>query len=111
MATDEWGRDPGVRKMRVIFGKLEQAQGKFLEESRLSPFDARLKGWRRAALKRFESCWIRGMDKGMNITDDEAADLYVTCLAQVVRKGGVELPSSAHAENERIMQLMETDSQ
>jgi len=38
MTGDEWGRDPGVQRMRRIFGKIEKAQGNFFRVSGLSSF-------------------------------------------------------------------------
>ncbi|MFZ0449798.1 MAG: hypothetical protein WAL98_11210 [Desulfatiglandaceae bacterium] len=109
MIVDDWGRDPGVQRMRSIFGKAEEAQSGFLGDSALSPFDKRLKDWRRESLRSFEHYWGRAVQRGSDLSDEEVAALYVACLALVIQKSGVKIPSSYGLKDEKIIRLMETD--
>ncbi len=109
MVADEWGRDPGVQRMRSVFGKTEEAQSGFLGDSSLSPFDERLKDWRREALRSFEHYWCRAVRKGINLSDEEVAVLYVACLAQVIQRSGVKITSPVLPKDRKILRLMETD--
>ncbi len=109
MVADEWGRDPGVQRMRSVFGKIEEAQSGFLGDSALSPVDERLKAWRREALKSFEHHLSRAVRKGMDLSDNEIAVLYVTCLAHVIQRNGVKIPSAFRLKDEKIVRLMEAD--
>ncbi len=111
MIGDKWGRDPGVQRMRVIFGKIEQAQNEFLSVSGVWAFDERLRDWRRAALTHFEHSWGQAARKGVTLSDDEVAVLYVTCLARTIQRGGVKIPSLVNLEHEKIDRLLETDLQ
>lgn len=110
MVADEWGRDPGVQRMRSVFGKIEEVQSGFLRDAELSPLDKRLKDWRRQALKSFEHHWGRVVRKGMDLSDNEVAVLYVACLAHVIQRSGVKIPTSAFPKDKKILRLMETDS-
>ena len=105
--NDDWGRDPGVRRMRGLFGKLEEAQKGFLEDSSLSPLDERLKVWRREALKSFEGCWSSAVRKGIALSDRDAALLYVTCLSGIIQKSGVKIPSWTPPANKTISRILE----
>jgi hypothetical protein len=109
MVADDWERSPGVLRMRSVFGKTEEARSRFLGDLALSPFDERMKGWRREALKSFEYYWGRAVRKGMDLSDEEIALLYVTCLAHVIQRSGVKTPSSLPLKDKKVSRLMEKD--
>jgi hypothetical protein len=109
MVVDDWGRSPGVQRMRSVFGKTEEAQSRFLGDLALSPFDERMMDWRREAVKSFEYYWSRAVRNHMDLSDEEIAVLYVTCLARAIQRGGVKTPSSLHLKEKKIIRLMETD--
>jgi hypothetical protein len=109
MIADEWGRDPGVRRMRRFFQKMEEAQSGFLKDSSLSLLDERLKDWRREALKSFEDHRGRAARKGIPLSDQDAALLYVTCLSHVIQRSGVKLLSAIRPSDEKISRFLEAD--
>jgi len=95
---DDWGRDPGVRRLREVFAAMEEGHRAFLARTGLSAFDPRLRGWRARALVLFERTWARDVQAGGR---RGVADVYVTCLEEVLAADGVRFPEQARAEAPR----------
>lgn len=89
--TDDWGRDPAVRGMREVFGRMETGQRELLGRLGVSPREPRLRRWRDEARRAFERSWARAVRAGRGSAEDAAA-LYVRCLARVLADGGVAVP-------------------
>lgn len=103
---DDWGRDPSVQSMRRIFAYLEMAQKELLERLNISSFDARLRQWREEAQVLFEKTWPLASQRGIVVTEDDTAFLYLHCLARVLRLSGVEVPSKALPTDEKIFRFL-----
>jgi hypothetical protein len=86
---DKWERDPGVRTMRRIFGRMEEAQRGFLSSLGIDSHEPRLRGWREKALSRFERCWRIAASRGMKITEERMAAVYIHCLAAQMNLDGM----------------------
>lgn len=92
---DDWGRDPAVRSMRRIFGRMEETQKKLLSVLSLSPLDPRLRLWRRSALRLFEEAWARAAKQGIGMEEQRLGDIYTYCFAEVMGKEGMAIPAEA----------------
>ena len=97
--SDDWGRDPSIRMMRQIFGRMEKTQGQLLDSLGISSFDDRLRGWRKTARELFEQSWAKATQSGMMIDKEEAADIYINGLAKVLRLDGVDIPFEILPDN------------
>lgn len=92
--TDEWGRDPGVKRIRVIFGCMEEAQKSLLSNLAIDPYDQRLRGWRQRALSHFEQSWKIAASKGLKIDGQSASVIYLHCLAGQMSLDGIQVEPS-----------------
>ena len=90
--TDDWGRDPSVKRMRRVFRAMEEAQQSLLERLHVSPFDARLRSWRERARMAFEATYARGARAGPPATEKETADLYIRSFRKILVSDGMEVP-------------------
>jgi hypothetical protein len=107
MDEDEWGRDPAVAGMRSVFAAVEAAQNRFLDGLGLSRNDKRLRLWRKMALHLFEQSRVVAARRRMPLAEKDAADLYVCCLAKVLRTRGIEAPPHSMPDNPAVMRLLE----
>jgi hypothetical protein len=107
MDSDEFGCDPAVRSMRGVFARMEKLQQEMLEAAKLLPLDRRLRVWREQALQLFEQAWARAGRQGLTKTEEEAALLYVLCLARILERGRIRLPPSALPRNEALEQVIQ----
>ncbi len=107
MDEDEWGRDPSVRSMRSAFAAIEAAQNRFLDGLGVGRTDKRLRQWRKMALHLFEQGWAVAARRGMPLTERDAADLYLCCLAKVLGTRGIEVPHLCLPDNPAVMRLLE----
>lgn len=107
MEVDDWGRDPAVQGMRRVFAAAESAQGRLLKELNISPFDKRLRQWRKMALRVFEQNWARAARYGNALTEKDVGDLYAHCLARVLGTKGAPVPKEALPGNRTIEGLLE----
>jgi hypothetical protein len=94
-SVDNWGRDPQVRMMRSVFANMEVSQSRLLRVAGVSPFDERLGGWRRAALRMFEQEWTERSRQGEPMAEEDVARVYGECLIRVLTKDGISLPDDA----------------
>jgi len=90
--SDDWGRDPSVRMMRRIFGRMETAQELLLEGLNISPFDVRLRRWRGRARELFEEALAKGARSGVIVDEDKACDIYINALSQIMSADGINIP-------------------
>ncbi len=102
---DEWGRDPSVLRMRQVFSYMEAAQIELLKQLRISQLDSRLGRAREIAKGFFERAWALSVSRGMDIGEEEAAVLYIHCLAESLRKCGVEVSAEVLPDDERLSAL------
>ena len=103
---DSWGKDPSVRIMRGVFSRMEEAQGELLKHMCIEPLDARLKNWRENALKCFERTWIHGANRGIHLSEEKAAAIYVHCLARAMVSEGISVPREVLPKDEDIEMLL-----
>ncbi len=106
MDEDEWGRDPTVAGVRSVFAAIETAQNRFLEGLGVSPLDERLRPWRKMALHLFEQGSAAAARRGMPLSEKDAADLYVYCLAKVLGTRGIEAPRRCLPDNPAMIDLL-----
>ena len=107
MATaDEWGRDPSVQIMRQIFRHMELAQRALLGNVNISPFDMRLKGWRKTALNSLEQSWAQANHHNMILNEKKIAAIYIHCLARAMGAAGITIPSDSLPHDAEIEMLL-----
>lgn len=101
--SDEWGRDPAVKIMRLVFRQMEAASNDFLKSQGISPLDIRLRPWRERARGIFERAWATAARKGMETSGERAGMVYVACLARLMAAEGVEVDMKTLKEGEQIL--------
>jgi hypothetical protein len=102
---DEWGHDPSVQSMRRVFSSMEEAQRELLSCLNISVLDRRLRRSREQALELFERTWFKATRRGM-MGEEDAAPLYLHCLAQSLRSTGVEVPEELLPRDEKVIHLL-----
>jgi len=90
--ADEWGRDPAVRAMRKVFRGMEDAQGEFFSRMGIHRYDPRIRLWREKALVLFEGEISPANNSGLTVNEEIASNIYVKCLARVMKAQGMEIP-------------------
>jgi hypothetical protein len=105
-ATDEFGRDPQVRYLRLVFARIETAQKGFLEQLGVLPFDERLKRAREGALHLFERGWMISNREGIQLSEEELGLLYLACLARMLKSRGTIIPERLEPSGETIRGIM-----
>ena len=103
---DEWGHDPSVRSMRRVFSFMEEAQHGLLFRLNISFFDKRLRSIREKALGLFEQVWPLAMRQRMISSEQDAAPLYIYCLARALGSAGVEVPEALFPADEKMIQFL-----
>jgi hypothetical protein len=103
--TDEWGKDPSVQRMRVVFSHMEEGYRKLLKEMGISFYDERLPRARDAARALFEKAWSLGQSRGMDLDDDAIAGLYMHLLAWALGSAGAKVSPGALPDDERLKAL------
>jgi hypothetical protein len=96
---DEWGRDPSVHAMRGVFGLMESFQDRFIEQAGIDRYDSRLRAWRERAKRGFEQSRAKAAGNRIQLRPEQAAALYLQCLADVMRADGVLIPNDALVAN------------
>jgi hypothetical protein len=109
--SDDWGSNPAVQTMRRVFGHMEEAQRSFLTSVGIDPHDLRLRGWREKALPRFERCWRVAARKGLKMTEQRAALVYIHCLAAEMNQDGVPTESDLLSPDGEIQALVREASE
>ena len=103
---DDWSHDPSVQSMRRIFAYMETAQKKLLGRLNISPLDTRLQRWREEAQVLFERTWPFASRKGITGSEDDAASLYLHCLARILRLSGIEVTNEALPSDDKILRFL-----
>jgi len=106
LTGDEWGRDPSVQAFRRIFGRMEEAQFRFLEKLNLSPIDPRLRKWREQARYLFEGACREADRMGIFLDEDRMASLYVRCLQNRLERSGLEVPEECLSPDPDVEKLV-----
>jgi hypothetical protein len=104
---DAWGADPSVRRMRRLFGRMELAQNRMLEQLKILPLDRRLRPVREAAKDVFEKTWALAGRRGLNLGENEVVEIYVHCLSRALGTAGVEVPEEVLTVDRRLSDLVE----
>ncbi len=104
---DDWGSDPSVRKMRSVFSHMEVEQNKLLKELGVSLLDKRLRSVREEARDVFERAWSLANSRGLNMDEVEIVGLYMRCLAWVLRKTGIQVPTKGLPCEENLNVLLQ----
>jgi hypothetical protein len=104
-AQDEaFARDPQVQALRRVFAALERAQGEYLARAGVDPLEPALRRWRARTRALFTRLWGQALARGLAQEPEEAAELYLACLARVLEREGVEAPEvELPAELARLM--------
>ncbi len=105
-SEDEWAHDPSIQSMRRVFSLMEEAQHEFLGHLDISFLDKRLRGVREKALKLFEQAWPLLIRKGMIMSEEDGASVYLHCLARALSSAGVEVPKKWLPGDEKIMRFL-----
>ena len=100
--TDQWGKDPAVQRMRILFSAMEDVFRLWVGRAAITPFDPRLPGIRLAARDLFESILPRTMTRNRWPEAAAAADLYRACLAAAMARHGVTAPADMRPDDQRI---------
>ena len=103
---DDWDQDPAVQSMRRVFAHMETAQGKLLGRLNISPYDDRLRRWREEARPLFERTCALAAKRGVVMSEENAASIYLHCLGQTLSLDGVEGPSDALPSDEGIISFL-----
>lgn len=90
--ADEWGRDPAVRAMRKVFKGMENAQGELFSRMGIHRYDPRIRLWREKALALFEDAFSRANNNGLIVSENTSSNIYLQCLARVMKAQGMEIP-------------------
>jgi len=106
---DEWGHDPSVQSMRRVFSHMEKAQNELLRILKISSFDQRLRRGCEQARKLFERVWPLAARKGIAESEEDAALLYVHCLANVLSLNGISVPSEVLPQHEKISSFLKEE--
>jgi hypothetical protein len=92
--------------MRQVFAHMEMAQRELLGRLDISPYDSRLRRWRKEAHELFERAYALAAKEGIMMGKESAASIYLNCLRQMLRRDGVEVPDGALPGNQGIISLV-----
>lgn len=109
MTGGEWEKDPGVLFMRRVFSAIEARQAEFLDRVNILRTDRGLRSARTMALRLFEQTWAGAANRGVRLGEEDAADLYVHCLAKVLHTRGIVVPVGSLHAGDVIKRLIEED--
>ena len=108
MDIDEFGRDPQVLGTRRVFAGMEAAQQRLLAKLNVAPFDPPLRRWREKAFSLFQRAWAMGARKGMRLSEEDLAAVYVHCMVRVIsQEKGLPLEAGPLPGVSSIVQLVE----
>ncbi|OPY64512.1 MAG: hypothetical protein A4E62_02846 [Syntrophorhabdus sp. PtaU1.Bin002] len=104
---DQFGRDPQVRYLRGVFGRMEKMQRELLQQAGVPPVDYRLRRVREAALNSFEKAWVIASRRGdIGRDEEEIATIYIHCLAKILSANRIHIPPEALPANEKISEVL-----
>lgn len=101
--VDDWGIDPSIQRMRIVFSRMEIVQKNLIGKLKISPFDPRLRNIREKAKIVFEKVWYNTDLERFNLTDDNTPEkIYSGCLAWSFINAGIEVPAAFLPSDKRI---------
>ena len=103
---DDWGEDPSVQSMRRVFAHMETAQEELLGRLSISPYDNRLRRWREEARTFFDRACALTTKRGIVLSEEYLASIYLHCLGQVLSLNGIEFPSDVLPRDEGIIRFL-----
>ncbi|RJR33791.1 MAG: hypothetical protein C4576_27830 [Desulfobacteraceae bacterium] len=103
---DEWEKDPAVRTMRRIFAHMEEAQKRLLSALEIDFHDPRIRIWREKALSRFERCWRIASVRGIKLSEQRMATVYLRCLSEEMKLDGIQPDAAALQSDEEVEMLV-----
>ncbi len=106
MDMNEWGRDPSVQGMRIVFKGMEKSLDEILDQLDIAPYDQRIRGWLEKALVKFETSWVVANQRGIIMNEKIAPVVYTHCLAKVIGSEGIEIPASILPEEKDTARLI-----
>jgi len=104
--ADTWGKDPQVRYMREVFAGIEEAQNELLLKLSIHPLDERLRRFREIALALFEKAWVTAMQRGIAKNGEDAAVIYLFCLARALSMRGIDVSGDMLPKNAAIEKFL-----
>jgi len=77
---DDWGQDPSVQIDAAGLCADGTGRGKMLGRLSISPYDSRLRRWRKEAHELFERAYAMAGKEGVMMGEESAASTYLNCL-------------------------------
>jgi hypothetical protein len=105
-SKDSWGLDPGVERLRKIFGLLEARQAGALVRLAIPAFDPRVRPARELARRLWERSWARANYRGSELKQTQIADLYEYALLLAFKQQGLGPPIPQDWPEADIRELM-----
>ena len=99
--------DPSVMMMRKVFKDMESAQSKLLQECGISQYDFRIREWREKALAAFEKAWEEAPRMGIEMNDQTAPVVYMSCLRRIMGLNGIKVNKDIIPEYKGMEKLLE----
>ncbi len=103
---DDWGTDPSIQRMRMIFSAMEELDSALIKHTDVSPFDTRLRGIRAMSLELFEKSYSHSLSKGIQPDNKFILELFRHCHITAYRKHGISLNDQRNKENHEIAALI-----
>lgn len=100
--SDDWGKDPSVRRMREVFSRMEHALNNILEKIDISPYDARIRTVKENALNIFERVYPVLASNISHFNDDTLIMIYIQCLKKALLLTDIQLNADIFPENKEI---------
>jgi hypothetical protein len=85
---------------------MEEAQHGLLSHLNISLFDKRLRSIRQKALELFDQVWPLAMRQQIISSEQDAAPLYLCCLARALSSAGVEVPEALLPGDEKMIYFL-----
>ena len=93
--------------MRRVFAAIETLQAELLDRANVHWMDKGLRSMRKSTLYLFERIWAGAADRGVRLGEEDAADLYIHCLAKVLQTRGITVPAESLPCNDAVRRVME----
>jgi hypothetical protein len=102
---DEWGHDPSVQRMRMVFSIMEKAQTALIKHLELSRFDIRLREIRETARRLFDRAFAATAKKKLSLDEAAITGIYIDALIQAFRRADVPLPDNLNIGSKAFADL------
>jgi hypothetical protein len=103
--SDDWGRDPAVRRLREVFGSMEMHQAELLRQLNISVYDPRLQQWRKQARWLFSRAWQQADRMGVTMDAEKAGRIFVAALSRVLALEGLPKPTALPTDDAEIARI------